>query len=124
MAMDKYAMHQPRWFANQLSSDLPSVKKVLSDFKGLFHESKSKSKEYGDSYYSLHLRYVRQELNDDSQNNPRPTLDRSDLMELLKFVSSKANDETQRNTGFISAAIAVIVAIIASLTTIFVAQPH
>jgi hypothetical protein len=120
MAMDKTAVHQPKWFANQLSSDISSVKKVLSEFKGLFHESISKSKDYGDSYYSLHLRYARQEL-DENEKQVRKPLDLEDLTGLLNFISGKATEETQRKTGITTSIIAAVVVVFSSLTTVFIA---
>jgi hypothetical protein len=120
MAMDKTAMRQPKWFANQLSTDINVVKAVLGEFKGLFHESVSKSKDYGDSYYSLHLRYARQEL-DENEKQVRKPLQLEDLMGLLDFISKRAAEETKRNTGITTSIIAAVVVVFSSLTTVLVA---
>ena len=119
MATDKFVLHQPKWFANQLSMDVSQIKPVLEEFKGLFRRSKKTSKDYEEPYYSLHLRNARQEVWDGNTNVQKPALELQELMELLKFVADKARDETSRWTGIVTATAAAAAAIAASLITVF-----
>jgi hypothetical protein len=119
LAMSKWARRQPKGLANESLMDPDEIKRVLHTFKGLFRESTGRSKDYGEAYYSLHLRHARQEIKDDDRE--RPPLELKELMALLEFIARKATEERQRSTAMITIMVTAVLALFASVTSLIVA---
>ena len=118
LAMTDWAARSPPNLAKALSIDQAEIENVLESFKGLFRKSKNPSKKTGAHFYALQLRHARQWLqDDDDEDAKRPPLEQEYLSTLLEFISHRAQEESARSLGFISAWAAagatILVAIIA-----------
>ncbi|UPJ96397.1 hypothetical protein IVB07_02160 [Bradyrhizobium sp. 172] len=119
LAVGKWPSRQPRGIANDLSISIESVRSVVTTFKGLFRESKKRSRDHGDPLYSLHLRYAR--VGDADSDEERPPLDTQDLFSLLKFVSDKSNHQSQQNSALRIAALTSAISLVVAAASLFVA---
>lgn len=117
LAVHKWSIRQPRGIANDLSIDEKDVTEVLNSFKGLFRRSSGVSKDHGDNFYSLHLRFARQ-VTDEDNKKERPPLESEYLIPLLEFISRKASEESQRGTMMTAALITASLSLFASLASI------
>jgi hypothetical protein len=120
LAMGKKVQSQAKSLANDDSLiDTAEVKRVLHEFKGLFREAPSKSTDYGEPYYSLHLRHARRANKEGDEM--RPPLELRDLMALLDFIARKASEERQRDTAMLTIRVTAIFSLIASIASLIVA---
>jgi hypothetical protein len=119
LAVHKWAIRQPKGIAKDLSIDAEDVTTILNSFKGLFRRSSGVSRDHGDSFYSLHLRFARQ-VADEDNNKERPPLDTEYLMSLLDFISRRANEEARRGTTMTVALITAALSLVASLTSVII----
>lgn len=132
LAMTKYKSRTPKVLAKDLALKHPEVAYVLKTFKGLFRESKGKSK-YGENYYWLQLRYARWWLEDnENQDDPEPKepLEAEYLNTLLTYISGMVEQEqmslrqesSNRSAAFIAwlAAGVSIVTVVANLILNFI----
>jgi hypothetical protein len=120
LAVNKWCIRQPKGIAKDLSiDDVDSVRAVLKTFKGLFRESLGTSKDHGEHFYSLHLRYAR----DASavSNEERPPLDPDILFSLLRFVSEKSTQQSQQTAALRVAGMTSIISLIVAAASMFVA---
>jgi hypothetical protein len=120
LAVHRWAVRQPKGIAKDLSIDVEDVALVLKSFKGLFRESAGTSKDHGDHFYALHLRFARQ-VADEDNNKDRPPLENEYLKQLLDFVAQRASEELQRGAAMKGALITASLSLIASLTSVGVA---
>jgi hypothetical protein len=120
LAVNKWPQRQPKGIAKDLSiDDVAAVRHVLTTFKGLFRESQGASKDHGEPYYSLHLRYSKQP--DASVEQVRPPLEPDYLFELLKFVSERSAQQSQQTTAVRVAGLTSIISLIVAAGSLFVA---
>jgi hypothetical protein len=117
LAVNKWAIRQPKGIARDLSIDVENVIYVLENFKGLFRKSAGASRDHGDSYYCLHLRFARQ-VTDEDNNKERPPLESAYLVPLLEFVSKRASEESHRGTVMTTAMITATLSLFASLVSV------
>src|SRR3954471_1173926 len=89
----KWPMRQPKGIAKDLSIDESEIRAVLQEFKGLFRQSVKASKDHGDHFYSLQLRYARQPS--DENEIERAPLEAEYLFPLLEFISKKSAEQSQ-----------------------------
>ena len=121
-AMDKFVLHQPQFFANELQMDRAEIAAILNAFPGLFRKSKTTSKDYQDPFFALHLRYRRQGIQDGDGNKvERAPLDLKDIMPLIDFISRKAAEERQHSLGMNTVLITASLSLIASVVSLLVA---
>ncbi|MGJ4902319.1 hypothetical protein ACQR0V_12170 [Bradyrhizobium sp. HKCCYLS2058] len=120
LAVNRWCIRQPKGIAKDLSiDDVDSVRDVLKTFKGLFRESQGTSKDHGDHYYSLHLRYARDASG--VSDEERPPLDPDTLFSLLRFVSDKSAQQSQQATSLRVAVITSIISLIVAAFSMVVA---
>jgi hypothetical protein len=120
LAVNKWALRQPRGIARDLSINEEDVKAVLINFKGLFRESAGTSKDHGDHYYSLHLRHSRQS-SDENKDVERAPLEAVYLFPLLTFISQKSAQESQQGIAMKAALLTALISLVASAVSLFVA---
>ncbi|MBR1216872.1 hypothetical protein JQ557_02635 [Bradyrhizobium sp. U87765 SZCCT0131] len=120
LAVNKWALRQPKGIAKDLSIDVDAVRPVLRAFKGLFRESKGVSKDHGDHYYSLHLRHSRQ-IVDDNVDQERPPLEPEYLFNLLRVISEKSAQQSQQLSALRIAALTSIVSLVVAMMSIAMA---
>ena len=116
LAVNKWALRQPRGIANDLSIDKSSVRTVLKTFKSLFRESMKTSKDHGDHFYSLHLRHSKQST--DESDVERAPLEAEYFFPLLDFISKKSMQETQTSVAIKAALMAAAVSLFASFVAL------
>ncbi|MBT1120890.1 hypothetical protein ACYCFL_19450 [Stutzerimonas nitrititolerans] len=120
LAMTDWATRSPPNLAKALSIDQSEIERVLESFKGLFRKSKNTSKKTGAHFYALQLRHARQWLQDDEENeeSKRPPLEQEYLSMLLDFISHRAQEETGRSLGFVTAWIAAGASVLVAILVI------
>jgi hypothetical protein len=118
LAVGKWPSRQPKGIAKDLSIDVESIRPVLKAFKGLFRESQGLSKDHGEPFYSLHLRYARTGGDADEE---RPALEPTDLFSLLKFVSEKSTLQSQQTVALRLAALTSIISLLVAAASMVVA---
>jgi hypothetical protein len=119
LAVGKWPSRQPKGIANDLSIDPEAIRSVLKTFKGLFRESKGRSRDHGEPLYSLHLRFAR--VGGAESEEERPPLDTQDLFSLLKFVSEKSTQQSQQASALRIAALTSLISLIVAAASLFVA---
>jgi hypothetical protein len=120
LAVNKWPSRQPKGIAKDLSiDDVDTVRSVLKTFKGLFRESKGKSRDHGEPLYSLHLRFAR--VGGSESDEERPPLDTQDLFSLLKFVSERSTQQSQQISALRIAALTSFISLIVAAASLFVA---
>ena len=118
LAMTDWSMRSPPNLAKALSIDQFEIERVLESFKGLFRKSSYTSKKTGAHFYTLQLRHARQWLvdNEDEDSNG-PPLEPEYLTALLNFIAHRAQEESSRSVGLITAWVAagasILVAVLA-----------
>jgi hypothetical protein len=118
LAVGKWPSRQPKGIAKDLSIDADSIRSVLKTFKGLFRESQGVSRDHGEPFYSLHLRYAR--VGGEAEEE-RPALNPDDLFSLLKFVSEKSTLQTQQIAALRLAALTSIISLLVAAASMVVA---
>jgi hypothetical protein len=123
LAVNKWPSRQPVGIAKDLSiDDVDHVRSVLRTFKGLFRESKGKSKDHGDPLYYLHLRFSR--ATPETSEDERPPLDTQDLFALLKFVSDSAIAQSQQSSALTASTLSSVISLIVAAGSLVVALLH
>jgi hypothetical protein len=121
LAMTDWWHRTPGKLARSLSIPEPDISRVLETYKGLFRKSPNVSKETKSPLYTLQLRYARQWMQRDTEDEgTKPPLDSEYLVALLDFISRRADEETRRSYTVTAAIIAAGVAVLASLANIIV----
>ena len=95
LAMTQHKSRTPKILAEDLALDYSEVVYVLKTFKGLFRESKGKSK-YDENYYWLQLRYARWWLEGDDfprTAKPKEPLESDYLNTLLTYITNMIEQE-------------------------------
>jgi hypothetical protein len=102
-----------------LSIEEAEVTEVLRKFKGLFREAKKVSSDHGAHFYSLHLRFARQNPDENSEQ-VKPPLESEYLVPLLQFISENAREESKNGSALRIAWLTAGLSLIASLLTLSV----
>ncbi|MBB3104145.1 hypothetical protein [Azomonas macrocytogenes] len=118
LAMTDWSARTSPNLAKAVSIDQKEVETVLASFKSLFRKSEKTSKKTGAHFYALQLRHARQWLEgEEDEETKRPPLEQEYLNSLLEFISNRAQEESSRSTGLISAwitaGVSLVIAIIA-----------
>lgn len=97
-----------------LSIDAGTIQAALDSYKGLFRKSSEKP------LYALHLRFARQPKDDGDvlKGTLRQELTQEDLDSLWTYVGRQADREVNRSVAFWSNSVALIVAIIALISSL------
>ncbi|SEB18594.1 hypothetical protein [Marinobacterium iners] len=123
LAMTDWSARTATNLAKALSIDKSEIETVLSGFKGLFRQSKRKSKKTGDYFYSLQIRHARQWLNevdDEDENDRKPPLESEYLTKLLDFVISKSAEERRNKIAVVGPWVTAFASlIVAGLAVVF-----
>jgi len=120
LAVHKWVIRQPKGIANDLSIDESEVREVLDEFKGLFRKSRKISRDHEAPFYSLHLRYARQNA-DENAEQVKPALESEYLISLLEFISQNAREETKNISALRIAALTAGLSLTASVLTLVLA---
>lgn len=95
------------------------IERVLESFKGLFRKSKNTSAKTGAHFYTLQLRHARQWLRDDeNEDDKRLPLEPQYLSTLLEFISHRAQEESGRSSGLVTAWVAASASVLVTILTI------
>ncbi|WP_024850893.1 hypothetical protein [Hydrogenovibrio kuenenii] len=123
LAMTDWSMRTPTNLSKALSIDVNEIKIVLEDFKGLFRKSNKKSKKTDDPFYTLQIRYAKQWLDEneeENENDKKPPLESEILIKLLDFVIAKAAEERANKILSIAPWITALASlVVAALALIF-----
>lgn len=122
LAVHKWSIRQPKGIANDLSIDEAEVAEVLKTFKGLFRQSKKLSQDHSAHFYSLHLRFARQNP-DENSDQDKPPLESTYLVPLLEFISENAREEAKISSSlriaWLTAGLSLAASSLALLITLF-----
>ncbi|TVL55897.1 hypothetical protein [Shewanella algae] len=123
LAMTDWSARTPTNLAKAISIEKSEIETVLVGFKGLFRQSKKKSKKTGDYFYSLQIRHARQwlnEANDEDEDDKKPPLETEYLTKLLDFVISKAAEERRNKIAVVGPWVTAFASlIVAGLAIVF-----
>lgn len=104
LALTDWSARTATNLAKALSIDKNEIETVLSSFKGLFRQSRKKSKKTDDYFYSLQIRHARQwliEADDEDENDKKPPLEAEYITKLLDLIISKAAEERRNKIAVI-----------------------